>query len=235
MCVQTATSQLQCYVMNLLHQSGANTKGCVWFCRAKHRGVPLLESKSLNVLVPTIKDLANSLPSAWKHDTCDRSGNSGGCHPSQRWLDDFWTLVSRNMSAVPAELHSFVLVPITGNRLASVTHCRDTRALSFSQLDSWSSTDAATLSAIGCLCIADKRADSPQTQLVSDLAGVEPITAALDNLSSRTGVPLQQLVTPGRLGNDTFQEARKLLAHHVHVPRCKSAPVMANIEAVPSL
>ncbi|KAL0054862.1 hypothetical protein WJX82_003470 [Trebouxia sp. C0006] len=86
--------------------------------KAKHRGVPLLESKSLNVLVPTIKDLANSLPSAWKRDTCDRSGNSGGCHPSQRWLDDFWTLVSRNMSAVPAELHSFVLVPITGNRLA---------------------------------------------------------------------------------------------------------------------
>jgi len=220
-CVQTAISQLQCHVMKLLHQNSASTKGCLWFCRAKHRGVPLLESKSLNVLVPTIQDLANSLPSTWKSDICDRSGDSGRCHPSQKWIDNFWTLVSRNMSAVPAKLHSFVLVPITGNRLASVTHCRDTRALSFSQLGSWSSTAAATLSATGCLCIADARADS----VVSNLDGAEPITAALDKLSSHPGMPLQQLVTPRRLGNGTFQEARKLLANHVHAPRGQFTPV----------
>lgn len=100
--------------------------GCDWYCRAKHKGVSLLESKSLNVLVPTIQDLAHSLPSAWKSSICDHSGDSGRCHPSRRWLDNFWTLVSRSMSAVPAELHTFVLVPITGNRLASLTHCRDT-------------------------------------------------------------------------------------------------------------
>ncbi len=133
------------------------------------------------------------------------------------------------MSAVPAELHSFVLVPITGNRLASVAHCRDTQALSFSQLGSWSSTAAAALSAVGCLCIAEARADS----VVPDLAGTEPITAAVDNLSSRTGMPLQQLVAPGRLGHATFQEARKLLANHVHAPRGKSANVWQILKQCP--
>ena len=80
--------------------------------------------------------------------------------------------------------------PITGNRLASVTHRRDTRALSFSQLDSWSSTAAATLSAIGCLCIADKRADSPQTQLVSHLAvGLNPLLLLSSTYPAGPGCP----------------------------------------------
>jgi len=179
------------------------------------------------VLVPTIQDLANSLPSAWETNICDCSGDSGRCHPSRRWLNGFWTLVSSKMSAVPAELHSFVLVPVTGNRLASLAHCRETRALS--RLCSWSSTAAATLSAIGCLCIADARADS----VVSDLAGVEPITAALDNLSSRTGMPLQQLVAPGRLGYVTFQEARKLLAYHVHAHYRNAASVWRILKQCP--
>jgi len=130
---------------------------------------------------------------------------------------------------VPAELHTFVLVPITGNRLASLTHCRDTRALGYTELCSRSSTAAATLSAIGCLCIADARADS----VVSNLAGVEPIIAALDNLASRTWMPLQQLMAPGRLGYGTFQGARTLLAHHVDAPRGNTAPVWRILKQCP--
>ena len=189
----------------------------------------MLESKSLNVLAPTIQDLANSLPSAWMSSICDCSGDSGRYHPSRRWLNGLWALVSSSMSAVPVELHSFVLVPITGDRLASQAHCRDTQALGFAELQSWSSSAAATLSAIGCLCIADARADS----VVSDLAGVEPITAALDNLASRTGMPLQQLVVQGRLGKGIFQQARTLLAHHVHAPRGNAAPVWRILKQCP--
>ena len=227
--IRTAVVQPQYHKSEVLHQKCCKHHGCVWFRRAKHKGAPLLESKSLNVLVPTIQDMANSLPGAWKSNICDCSGDSGRCHPSQKWLDGFWTLVSSSLSAVPAELHSFVLVPITGNRLASLAHCRDMRALTFTELRSWSSTAAATLSAVGCLCIADARADS----VVSAVAGDEPITTAVDNLARRTGMPLQQLVAPARLGHNTFQEARQLLAYHVHSPRSNAAPVWRILKQCP--
>lgn len=40
-------------------------------CRAKVRGVPLLESKQLNVMVPTVHDLGPSLPKSWQHSVCN--------------------------------------------------------------------------------------------------------------------------------------------------------------------
>lgn len=93
-------------------------------------------------------------------------------------------------------MKSFVVVNITGNRLASVAHCASTGTLAHRHLQGLPSTAAATLSAIGCLCIADSKADSvcPIEQ------GSEPLTTALEAVSGHTGIPLEQLLSPERLG-----------------------------------
>ncbi len=187
---------------------------CCIYCRAKYKGVPLLGSNMLNVSVPTIPDLADSLPTAWRKDICDYSGAGGKSHPNRGWLEDFWSLAARTMNGVPAELQSFALVPITGNCLASVDHCINSSALSHKHLYSLPSTAAATLSTIGCLCIGEERADTASA--VPN--GSEPLTSALQSTSNRLGVPLQQLVSLQRLGSSTFAQARQLLAYHVCKP-----------------
>ena len=171
-----------------------------------HRGTPLLESKKLNVWVPTMSDLSRSLPTAWKDNICDITGDSGVSHPSQAWLDIFWPLVKRDLSQVPEELHAFAVVPITGNRLASVDYCTGYCVLGHEDLASLPITAAATLSAIGCLCLTDWRADGIRLE-----APRQSLATALKAASRRTGCSLPDLVTPARLGTATFGQARKLL------------------------
>ncbi len=166
-------------------------------CRATIFNAPVLASGHLNVMVPTMRDLADSLPSTWKADICNCKGETGATHPNQQWLDRFWGLVNSSHNKVPSEMSPFVLVPITGNRLASVAHCASTGTLSHRHLQGLPSNAAATLSAIGCLCIADSKADGvcPIRQ------GSEPLTTALEAVSSHTGIPLEQLLSPKKLGS----------------------------------
>ena len=170
--------------------------------------MPLLGSKGLNVRVPTMLDLSVSLPAAWEDNICDITGDSGMSHPSQSWLDIFWALVHRDLSQVPEGLHAFAVVPITGNRLASVAYCTEYSALGHKLLTRLPSTAAATLSAIGCLCVTDKRAHRG-----SPVASQKSLATALEAASRRTGCSLPDLVTPARLGTATFDEARELLGH----------------------
>ncbi len=108
-------------------------------------------------------------------------------------------------------MKAFVVVPITGNRLASVAYCASTVTLAHRHLQGLPSTAAATLSAIGCLCIADSKADSacPIEQ------GSEPLTTALEAVSNHTSIPLEQLLSPEKLGSTVFEQARALLANHI--------------------
>jgi len=107
---------------------------CFMQCRATIFNAPVLASGHLNVMVPTMRDLADSLPSTWKADICNCKGETGATHPNQQWLDRFWGLVNSSHNKVPSEMSPFVLVPITGNRLASVAHCASTGTLSHRHL-----------------------------------------------------------------------------------------------------
>ncbi len=165
-------------------------------------------------MVPTMDDLADSLPSTWKADMCNCNGESGATHPDRQWLNRFWGLVNSSYKEVPRSMKSFVVVPITGNRLASVAYCASTGTLAHRHLQGLPSTAAATLSAIGCLCIADSKADSvcPIKQ------GSEPLTTALEAVSNHTSIPLEQLLLPEKLGSTVFGQARALLANHISRP-----------------
>ena len=188
-------------------------QNCV-YCRAKFKGKPLLSSWQLNVHAPTMLDLANSLPSAWKRDICKYAGGSGATHPRQEWLEQFWRVKALSKDSMPIKLLFLTLVPIAGNRLASIAHCRRTGALALQHLQGMPNSAATTLSAIGCLCITHRRAES-----ISPIPFYyEPLTSALEALSGRTGMPLKKLLSHQRLGVTVFDQARHLLAHHVHAP-----------------
>ena len=138
-------------------------------------------------MVPTMRDLADSLPSTWKADICNCKGFFGTTHPNEQWLDRFWRLVNSSCQEVPGVMRSFAVVPITGDRLASAAHCASTGTLAHRHLQRLPSTAAATLSAIGCLCIADSKADS--VCLIKQ--GSEPLTIALEAVSSHIGIALK--------------------------------------------
>ncbi|DBA97094.1 hypothetical protein WJX77_004694 [Trebouxia sp. C0004] len=159
-------------------------------------------------MVPTIRD---SLPSTWKGDISSCKRESGATHRNQQWLDHLWGLVNGSHTKISSEMSPFVVVPITGNRLASVAHCASTGALAQRHLQGLPSNATATLSAIGCLCIADSKADS----VCSIKQGREPLTTALEAVSSHTGIPLEQLLLPKKLGSTVFGQARALLAQHM--------------------
>lgn len=178
-------------------------------CRVTDFNAPVSASKHLNVMVPTMRDLADSLPSAWKADICSYAGESGSTHPNRQWLDHFWANCSHD--EFPTVMRSFVLVPITGNRLASVAHCASTGTLARKHLLGLSNNAASTLSAIGCLCTADSRTD----RVCSIKQGSDPLTTALKAVSDHTGIPLKQLLSPEELGSTVFGQARTLLACHM--------------------
>ena len=182
--------------------------------RAKVRGVyvnyvPLLESRHLNVVTPTIDDLGPSLPRSWQQTMC--SIGSRHCHPSPEWLERFWTLMASSLRPVPESLHSFALVPVTEDQLASVQHCIQRQALGIAHLQGMPSFAAGTLSSIGCVCIEEPRAAS-----VSPIEGeAYALMTALSATSDYLGVPLPELISQQRLGSTDFQNARQLLAYHV--------------------
>lgn len=166
--------------------------------RLKVNGVPLLESKVLNVQLPSLGDLADSLPATWKGSVCTVTQNSGQ-HPNQAWLDKFWGLVANTWHNVADELMHVMVVPLTGNRLASPAFCRSQAALSTTHLRALPANTAGLLSAVGCLCIAEARADRvscPPTEV--------PVIAALAALPSHMSLPLHLLVSPCCLDEEKF-------------------------------
>ena len=201
-------------------------------CRLQHESRPLLDGKVLNVSIPSIKDLADSLPTAWKRAIVAKPSTSTVCRildgidnrqsptsdgpsrPGNKWLDDFWSLVSGRQPTqrdFPAELQTFALVPLTDGRLASFEHCHAAAALTHQHLQWMPSTAAATLSAVGCLCIADSRAES-----ASPIPrGTEPLTKAIDTTARRNGESVHELLSQKKLGERTFSETRHLLAYHI--------------------
>ena len=182
--------------------------------RLKVNGVPLLESKALNVQLPSFADLADSLPATWKGSVCTVTQNSAQ-HPNQAWLDKFWDLVANTWHNVPDELMHVMVVPLTGNRLASPAFCRSQAALSTTHLRALPANTAGLLSALGCLCIADACADR-----VSCISPIEvPVIAALAALPSHMPLPLHQLVSPRCLDDEKFEAVRSLLANHIPLPQ----------------
>ena len=179
-------------------------------CRAKLGDIHLLESKYLNVMVPTMDDLGPNLPKSWQHSVCNIDSHAG--HPTPEWLGKFWELMASLPGAIPESLHSFALVPIFGNQLASIQHCIQHQALSHTQLQYLPSFAASTLSSIGCICIEEPRADKV-SPIVSEAC--QRVLTALDAASRRLGMPLPQLLSQQRLGSTDFNNARQLLADHV--------------------
>ena len=195
--------------------------------RVKVGGTPLLESKHFNISVPTMHDVAASLPSSWQKDVChiDRSSE----HPSQAWLEQFWSLPSTQDPGVPTCMQFIALVPVAGQRLASAVHCTQHQALRHSDLDNLPQNAANTLCAIGCICITDERADCcspiPSTS--------EPITAALDCTSRRLGIPLHQLLSQQRQGRPRFHDLREILADIQPSSNCSRAQAWSKIRQCP--
>lgn len=178
-------------------------------CRAKVKGIPLLESKQLNVTVPTMDDLGPSLPKQWQNSVCDLGSQRS--HPSAEWLKRFWTLLDSLPGPVPESLHFFALVRISGFQLASTQYCVQHQALSCTHLGHLPNYAASTLCSIGRVCILE-----PQADRVSPIkASAEPLTAALNGTSKCLGVPLPQLLSQQRLSSTHFNSARQLLADHV--------------------
>ena len=196
-------------IMICSHLTGFSAYKLSAMCRANLGGKgALLESKQLNVQVPTISDLADSLPPTWKQSICTRS--SGQKHPSKKWLDGFWKLVCSSLRCVPTQLQDIALVPTTDGRLASYRHCARNAALSYQHLKWMPSTAAATLTKVGCVCIEEPKAES-----ASPLSrGADPLTHAIYTVTRQSGVSLSQLLSIQRLGKETFAEVRNLLANY---------------------
>ena len=158
-------------------------------------------------MVPTMDDLGPNLPESWQHSVCNIGSHDS--QPTSEWLERFWDLMASLPGAVPKSLHSFALVPIYGNQLASIQHCIQHQALSHTHLQYLPSFAASTLSSIGCVCIEEPRADKVG-QIVNEAK--QGLLPALDAASSRLGVPLSQLLSQQRLGSTDFNNARQLLA-----------------------
>ena len=110
--------------------------------------------------------------------------------------------------SIPASLQSFAVVPIAGSRLASVEQCIQYQAVSQAHLNFLPSSAADVLTAVGCICITEKRADSASPIFNRS----EPLTEALNATARRLGLPLQQLLSQQRSGDTQFTKVRQLLA-----------------------
>lgn len=169
-------------------------------------GIPLMESKAMNVQLPSIADLAHSLPSSWKGDVCSSTPTS----PSEAWLMKFWGLVRNTWKKVPDELTGFMVVPLIGSKFASPAFCQSNAALSKAHLKSLPANTADILSAVGCLCIAQAYADSVSCITATDL----PIIAALGCVRH-----LNVASSLKKLGQQKFEDLRRLLAYHILLPQ----------------
>jgi hypothetical protein len=142
---------------------------CLCRCRQGADAPFLLESGLMNVHIPTVDDLANSLPSSWK--------DIDGALPNQAWLDQFWTMVaSHQWQQVPPALTAFYLVPLVGGNFQTLRPQRVLTATHLSSLslgsgseqpaEAVSNTAAKVLTAVGCDCISE-----PHSQLHSSKRG----------------------------------------------------------------
>ena len=165
-----------------------------------------MESKAMNVQLPSIADLAHSLPSSWKGDVCSSTPTS----PSEAWLMKFWGLVRNTWKKVPDELTGFMVVPLIGSKFASPAFCQSNAALSKAHLKSLPANTADILSAVGCLCIAQAYADSVSCIAATDL----PIIAALGCVRH-----LNVASSLKKLGQQKFEDLRRLLAYHILLPQ----------------
>lgn len=185
----------------------------------------------MNVHIPTVDDLANSLPSSWK--------DIDGALPNQAWLDQFWTMVaSHQWQQVPPALTAFHLVPLVGGNFQTLRPQRVLTATHLSSLslgsgseqpaEAVSNTAAKVLTAVGCDCISEPRAN-----MVSCIpASVEPITLALADVAHKR-MPIQQLVSLQHLGANTFATS---LRHFGQAGHRRRGPVCQEcVEAVHSL
>lgn len=176
-------------------------------------GAPLLENGSMNIKSPSIEDLADSLPTSWTGTVCQRDCGGDNPHPGEPWLASFWQMSSeQKWNGLPAYLTGFLLVPLSGNRLASAAFCTSQPALTSALLANackFQPDAAQVLADIGCLCITE-----PQAEMVSTLsANQEPISLALQAAASKRGMPLQQLISEQHLGTDKYNRVCTILAH----------------------
>lgn len=166
----------------------------------------------MNVQVPTVIDLANSLPSGWK----DIDGPS----PNQAWLNQFWTMFTNHQwQEVPPALTAFYLVPLVGDKLQTLlpkhllatTHLSSLSSLSGGSeqpAEADSNTAAKVLTAVGCDCISEPRAN-----IVSSIsARLEPVMVALANVANTRIMRVQHLVSLQHLGASTFNGLCDILA-----------------------
>ncbi len=170
----------------------------------------LLESTVMNVRVPTVNDLANSLPSGWK--------DVDSASPDQAWLDQFWATAARQQwQQVPPALTGFYLLPLVGGSLETLSPKHVLTAAHLSSLSLGGESEqpaeaskaaAEVLTAVGCGCISEPRAN-----IVSSIPpDEEPITFALAAVARKLSMPVQQLVSLQHLGANTFNGLCHILA-----------------------
>ena len=167
----------------------------------------------MNVQAPSIEDVANSLPASWRGTVTQRSHTRDGSHPGNTWVESFWRMVSSQLwDHLPASLDDILLVPLTGNQLASPIHCKTRHALTCAHLREATSIqpDAAELlSQLGCLCISELWAD-----LVSILpASTEPVTHALRAAASRRSTALHAQISEQHLGKANYSSVCQILTN----------------------
>ena len=182
-------------------------------CRAKGlTGRSLLEDGSSNVQVPSLEDIAASLPATWIGSVRQTGCSEIAC-PDKAWLDLFWLTASAHEWKTVAELFSdFLLVPLHGGRIASAAYCKAHTALTATALSYALSRDQGAiqvLSGLGCVCISHFGAD-----MVSPLpADKEPISQAIAAAAKQNNLTVQQFISEQHLGTDTFQSVCNVLSN----------------------
>ncbi len=160
----------------------------------------------MNVRSPTLADLRDTVPAAWKGGVVFRRDIKPEEGISDDWLASFWEFVSSHHSKVPEELSSILAVPLTGGRIESAEYCCQQVVLSNARLERFGEDAARSLSAAGCLCIVNEKAD-----IVCESKSDDRITGALAAAAARQGVQLRLLVSEQKLG-DYFKGICKVLA-----------------------
>lgn len=158
----------------------------------------------MNVQVPEVADVVNSLPDSWKSIV--------GPGPPKQWLDQFWaTFAFLKWQKVPEAFDCVYLVRMVGGDLyrpgplfaLHPDHLTPLQINNQPQHPTASSsrhTVAGILTAVGCLCISD-----PRAKISTIPSEREPITAALAAAARRKSMPLQQLISLKNLGPTNFQ------------------------------
>ena len=183
---------------------------CPCRCRLGNNASFLLDSTVMNVRVPAVDDVANSLPPGWK------KGKSA--LPDQAWLEQFWATAARQQwHPVPPALTGFYLLPLVGGKLDTLSPKHVLTAAHLSSLSLGAASEqpaeainaaAEVLTAVGCGCISEPRAN-----IVSSIpADEEPITFALAAVARKLSMSVHQLVSLQHLGANTFTALCHILA-----------------------